>query len=128
MTQKDDLFPVVTYAEGAVSDDGGIVLCKVQTVAQSPLHFGIKREDLHDFVSFLLRLVANAGGASLPGRPVYQTIPVTAASVGELEDGNSCLGVTVGGRDLMFEIPSSALSEMGRLLMAASVAQPDRLV
>lgn len=128
MTQNDDLFPVVTYAEGAVSDDGGVVLCKVQTVADGPLLFGIKREDLHDFVCFLLRLVATAGGPSLPRRAVYQTIPVTAASVGELEDGNSCLGITVGGRDLMFEIPASALSEMGRLLMAAAVAQPHRPV
>lgn len=132
MPQSEDVFPVVTYAEGAISDDGRAVLCKVQTIEHGQLRFGLKLGDVHDFVTFLLRLVAETdtdiGSDSPPARIVYQTIPVAAVSVGELEGENGCLGVTIGARELMFEIPTSAMPKIGQALMMASAPQTQRLV
>jgi hypothetical protein len=125
---QEDSFPVIAHAEGAISADGRALLVKLETIDQGPLRFGLKIGDVHDFVTFLLRLVADAEGDNPPSRPVYQPIPVSGISAGELEDGNGCLGVTIGGGELVFEMPTSALSEIGRTLLAASVPSTHRLV
>ena len=129
MADGDDVFSVVTYAEAGVSADGAVVLCRAQTADQRLIRFGLSIGDVHDFVTLLLRLVADRKSETAP-RSVFQTIPVNAVSVGELEgNGDSgCLGVTIGARELMFEIPASAMPEIGRALMSASAPLLRRLV
>jgi hypothetical protein len=118
----DEIFPVVSYAEGTRSEDGLAVLCKMQTVGHGPMHLGLRIVDVHDFVTLLLRLVGQSSVGSAV-QSVCQPIPVSGISAGELEDGNGCLGVTVGGRELVFEMPTSAISEIGRTLLTASAPQ-----
>jgi hypothetical protein len=123
----DEIFPVVSYAEGTRSEDGLAVLCKMQTVGHGPMHLGLRIVDVHDFVTLLLRLVGQSSLGSAV-QSVCQPIPVSGISAGELEDGNGCLGVTVGGRELVFEMPTSAISEIGRTLLTASAPQTQRMV
>jgi hypothetical protein len=123
----DEIVPVVSYAEGTRSEDGLAVLCKMQTVGHGPMHLGLRIVDVHDFVTLLLRLVGQSSVGSAV-QSVCQPIPVSGISAGELEDGNGCLGVTVGGRELTFEMPNSALSEIGRTLLTASAPQTQRMV
>jgi hypothetical protein len=123
----DEIFPVVSYAEGTRSEDGLAVLCKMQTVGHGPMHLGLRIVDVHDFVTLLLRLVGQSSVGSAV-QSVCQPIPVSGISAGELEDGNGCLGVTVGGRELVFEMPTSAISEIGRTLLTASAPQSQRMV
>jgi hypothetical protein len=47
----------------------------------------------------------------------YQPIPISGVSAGELADGMGCLGVTIGGTELMFQIPVKAISEVAHTLM-----------
>jgi hypothetical protein len=123
----DEIFPVVSYAEGTRSEDGLAVLFKMQTVGHGPMHLGLRIVDVHDFVTLLLRLVGQSSVGSAV-QSVCQPIPVSGISAGELEDGNGCLGVTVGGRELVFEMPTSAISEIGRTLLTASAPQSQRMV
>ncbi len=129
MAQSDEVFPVVTYAEGGVSADGAVVLCRAQTAGHGQIRFALNVGEVHDFVTLLLRLVADHKGENAPPS-VFHTIPVNAVSVSELEgEGDSgCLGVTIGARELMFEIPASAMPEIGQALMSAAAQPLRRLV
>jgi hypothetical protein len=127
MPPDEDVFPVVSYVECAISEDGRAVLCKLRTLEHGPVHLGLRIVDVHDFVTLLLRLVGQSPLGSAV-RSVCQPIPVTGISAGELEDGNGCLGIKVGGGELIFEMPTSALSEIGRTLLAASAPQIQRMV
>jgi hypothetical protein len=120
MTGSGDTFPIVATAQGAVSEDGRAVLIRIETVEYGMVGFALKLRDVHDFVTFLLRLVPPADGSDSAEERAYQPIPISGISAGELEDGNGCLGVTIGGRDLVFEMPLSAINEIGRTLMTAS--------
>jgi hypothetical protein len=126
MPRDEDVFPVIAYADGAISEDGRAVLLKMETIEHGPVHCGMKVGDVHDFVTFLLRLVTHRQVGNRPARRPHQPIPVTGVSAGELEDGNGCLGLTIGGDELLFEMPTSALSEIGRTLMAASAPKTQR--
>ena len=127
MPPHEIVFPIVSYAEGTLSEDGLAVLCKMQTVGHGPMHLGLRIVDVHDFVTLLLRLVGQSPVGSAV-QSVCQPIPVSGISAGELEDGNGCLGVTIGGRELVFEMPTSALSEIGRTLLMAAAPQSQRMV
>src|SRR5258708_23855333 len=127
MPPDEIVFPIVTYADGTLREDGLAVLCKMQTVGHGPMHLGLRIVDVHDFATLLLRLVGQNSFGSAE-QSVCQSIPVSGISVRELDDWNGCLGVTVDGRELVFEMPTSALSGIGRRLLTASAPQTQRLV
>ena len=47
----------------------------------------------------------------------YQPIPISGISAGALADGMGCLGVTIGTTELMFQVPTAAISEVARTLL-----------
>src|SRR5207245_886517 len=104
--------------EGGLTSDGQQVLLQLMTVEDGPIHFGLQLADIESFIIFLLQMAASSG---LPqcatDRVRYQPIPISGISAGELADGMGCLGVTIGGTELMFEIPAAAISEVARTLM-----------
>jgi hypothetical protein len=127
MPPDEIVFPVASYAEGSISEDGLAVLCQMQTVAHGAMHLGLRVIDVHDFVSFLLRLVGQSSvGPAV--QSVCRPIPVSGISAGELDHGNGCLVVKVGGRELVFDIPASAMSEIGRTQLTAAAPQTQRMV
>src|SRR5262245_56858679 len=111
-------FPAVAAVEGAITTDGQQILLELTTVDRDPIHFSLRLSDMESFVTFLLQTVASAR-ASTPAedRVRYQPIPISGVSAGELANGRGCLGVTIGGTELMFEIPAKAISEVARTLM-----------
>jgi hypothetical protein len=125
MTQQDDIgFPVVTAVEGGATDNRQFVLLQLSTVEGDPIRFSLRPADLECFLTYLLRIAANLGaGAPADNRVQYQPIPISGVSAGELADGMGCLGITVGGTELMFQMPAAALSQVAQTLL--TVSAPD---
>lgn len=120
-------FPVVAYGEAGVTGDGQAVLVQLFTVGGTALHFSVKRSDLEQFVTLFLRMAANFGpDAAVDERVQYQPIPVSGMSAGELADGSGCVGVTVGGTELMFQLPLARLAEIGQTLLTVGGAPTDQ--
>jgi hypothetical protein len=115
-------FPMVALVEGGLTSDGQQVLLQLMTVEDGPIQFGLRLADMESFITFLLQMAASV---SLPqhteDRVRYQPIPASGVSAGELADGMGCLGVTVGGTELMFQIPTKAIAEVARTLMLVGV-------
>src|SRR3977135_2064466 len=118
MTQHDVEFPVIAAVEGGATDDGQFVLLQLLMVEGGPIRFSLRPVDLESFVTYLLRIAANLGGGTPSDERVqYQPIPISGVSAGELADGMGCLGVTVGGTELMFQMPAAALSQVAQTLL-----------
>jgi hypothetical protein len=111
-------FPMVALIEGGVTTDGEQVLLQLMTVEDGPIHFGLRLADMESFVTFLLQMAASVKQPS-PGedRVRYQPIPISGISAGALADGMGCLGVTIGRTELMFQVPTAAISEVARTLL-----------
>ena len=119
-------FPVIAYGEAGVTDDGRAVLVQLFTVGGEALYFSVKRIDLEKIVTLFLRMAANFGPeAAVEERVQYQPIPVSGMSAGELADGTGCVGVTVGGTELMFQLPLGRLAEIGRTFLTVGGAPTD---
>jgi hypothetical protein len=124
MEHNDIEFPVVTDVQGGATTDGQFVLLQLLTVEGGPIHFSLRPADLENFVTFFLRIAANFRcGTPAEERVQYQPIPATGVSAGELADGMGCLGVTVGGTELMFQMPVAALGQIAQTLLM--VGAPD---
>ena len=124
MAQEDVEFPVVSDVGGGVTGDGQFVLLQLLTVDGAPIRFGLNPADLERFITFLLRIAAIFPCShSTEERVQYQPIPASGLSAGELADGAGCLGVRVGGTELMFQMPAAALSQVAQALLL--VGTPD---
>jgi hypothetical protein len=120
-------FPTVDLVEGGITSDGQQLLLQLSTAERSPLHFSLRVGDLESFVTFLLRMAATLRAANpAEDRVQYQPIPVSGVSAGELADGMGCLGVTVGGTELMFQLPSAAMSELAQTLLLVGAQNEPR--
>jgi len=129
MQNKTMEFPTMDLVEGGFTTDGQFVLLRLSTAEQVAIQFSVRVLDLEAFVTFLLQMAANARtSAPAEDRTRYQPIPVSSVSAGELADGMGCLGVTVGGTELMFQLPVAALSDVAHTLLLVGVSeQPQRL-
>jgi len=88
----------------------------------------VRRADLECFVALLLQLALHCRpGASNEKRKAYQPIPISGVSAGELVDGMGCLGVTIGGTELMFQLPVSAFSDLARTMLVVG-SDPARVL
>lgn len=119
-------FPTVEFVEGSVSPDGETVLLQLSS-GQGPIHFSLRAADLEPFLTFILRMAASRR-VPVPGtdRSQYEPIPLSALSAGELEDGTCGLGVTIGGTELMFQVPAKILAEVGQTLMLVGMPETTR--
>jgi hypothetical protein len=127
MANESIAFPMIALVEGGVTSDGQQVLLQLMTVDDGPIHFGLRLADMESFITFLLQMAASAGQASrAEDRMRYQPIPISSISAGELTDGKGLIGVTVGGTELMFEVPTAAISEVARTLMMIGVDERAR--
>jgi hypothetical protein len=118
MSTKTVEFPTVALIEGALAKDGQQVLLQLSTLEHGSIQFSLRVADMESFVTFLLRMVASVRVPDpVEDRIRYQPIPITGVTAGELADGMGCLGVTIGGMELMFQIPTAALSEVAHTLL-----------
>ena len=119
-------FPTVEFVEGNMSPDGEAVLLQLSS-GQGPIQFSLRAADLEPFVTFILQMAASRRvPAPAQDRSQYQPIPLSALSAGELEDGSCGLGVTIGGTELMFQIPAKILTEVGQTLMLVGMPEAAR--
>jgi hypothetical protein len=119
-------FPTVEFIEGSMSADGETVMLQLSS-GQGPIHFSLRAADLEPFVTLILQMAASRRApAPQQDRSQYQPIPLSALSAGELEDGTCGLGVTIGGTELMFQIPAKILSEVGQTLMLVGMPETAR--
>jgi hypothetical protein len=118
-------FPTVDVVECGMTPDGGALLLQLSTAERGSVQLSLRVADLEGFVTFLLRMAACANRPqSAEARVRYQPIPVSGVSAGELADGMGCLGVTVGGTELMFQLPLAALSELAHTLLMVGAPEP----
>jgi hypothetical protein len=111
-------FPMVALVEGGLTTDGEQVLLQLMTVEDGPIQFGLRLTDMESFVTFLLQMAASVKPQNPPeDRLRYQPIPLSGISAGALADGMGCLGVTIGGTELMFQVPTAAIAEAARTLL-----------
>jgi hypothetical protein len=109
---------MVALVEGGLTTDGEQVLLQLMTVEDRPIHFGLRLADMESFVTFLLQMAASAKQPNpSEDRVRYQPIPISGISAGALADGMGCLGVTIGRTELMFQVPTAAISEVARTLL-----------
>lgn len=120
-------FPTIGEIQGDISADGQRILLQFSAARGGAVQFGLRMADLESFVTLLLRMAA-CGRADGPAedRLQYQPIPASGVSAGELADGMGCLGVTVGGTELMFEIPVTAISGIAHTLLTVGAQEPPR--
>ena len=117
-------FPAVAAVEGGITNDGQQILLQLTTVDRNPIHFSLRLTDMESFVTFLLRTAGNTRAPQQSEvRVQYQPIPISGVSAGELADGMGCLGITIGGTELMFQIPVAAISEVARTLMLVGIPE-----
>jgi len=122
-------FPVVECVEGGISEDGQAVLLKLSTVENVPIHLCLRYSDLEAFVTYLLCMAASrCDAAPRADRVRYQPIPASGICAGELADGMGCLGVTVGGTELMFQLPIAAVSKVAQTLLLVGGSDGDRVL
>ena len=119
-------FPTVEFVQGSMTADGEAVLLQLSS-GHGPIHFSLRAVDLEPFLTFILQMAASRQGqTTAQDRSQYQPIPLSALSAGELEDGSCGLGVTIGGTELMFQIPAKILSEVGQTLMLVGTPENSR--
>lgn len=120
-------FPVVEFVQGGMSADGETVLLQLTSAEGGPIHFSLRAADLEPFVTFILRMAASRQvSIAAQDRSQYQPIPLSALSAGELEDGSCGLGVTIGGTELMFQVPANIVAQIGQTLMLAGTPETGR--
>jgi hypothetical protein len=74
------------------------------------INFGLRLADMESFITFLLQMAASTKQPNpTEDRVRYQPIPISGISAGALADGMGCLGVTIGGTELMFQVPTAAI-------------------
>jgi len=120
-------FPTVGFVEGGLSHDGRHILLQLATLELGQIRFSLSVADLESFVTLLLRMAAGGRpAASAEDRIAYEPIPVSGLSAGELVDGTGCLGITVGGTELMFQIPVAALADVAHTLLMVGAQERGR--
>ena len=85
------------------------------------VRLSLRANDLEGLITFLLRLAGYVGGSPLEkNHNEYQPVPVSEVSVGEFVDGDSYLGVTVGGIEIVYQLRSSAVCKVAEMLLTAT--------
>jgi len=129
-------FPLIRSARGGPSPDGESLLVEGATADGQPVRFAVPLCEVQHFVSFLLVSVGKISAfqkpqdrpdlvAAGPSRP----IPATSVAIGEPEDDEGYLVMTVGHAELLFSMPISAFEPVARsMLMATARPKDKRLV
>jgi hypothetical protein len=126
-------FPLVRDAQGGPSADGHSLLVEAVTAEGEPVRFAIPLGEVQHFVSFLLVSVGKISAfqrlqrkpAAEQGNPC-RPIPATSIAVGEPEDGEGYLGISVGCSELLFAVPISAFEPVARSMLLASAQPADK--
>jgi hypothetical protein len=126
-------FPLIRNARGGPSADGDNLLVETLTAEGQAVRFAVPLDEVKHFVSFLLVSVGKIAAFqkerdqqrygsldashSTPCRP----IPATSIAIGEPEDDEGYLVMTVGQAELLFSMPISAFEPVARSMLLASV-------
>ena len=98
-----------------------MIFLKLFTNDGEIVRLSLRANDLEGIITFLLRLASYVGGSPLEkNHNEYQPVPVSEVSVGEFVDGDSYLGVTVGGIKIVYQLRSSAVSKVAEMLFTAT--------
>jgi hypothetical protein len=126
-------FPLIRNARGGPSADGGELLVEALTADGQPVRFAVPLGEVKHFVSFLLVSVAKIaafqtqqGFPDQPDTSPSRPIPTTSIAIGEPEDGEGYLQMTVGFVDLLFSMPITAFEPVARSMLLATVRPKDK--
>lgn len=130
-------FPQICNARGGPSADGHDLLVEGLTADGHAVRFAVPLDEVKHLVAFLLvavgKVTAFQKDNALPAiePQTGQTdrcrpIPATAIGIGEPEDDQGYLMITVGCADLLFQVPISAFEPVARSMLLASVQPSDQ--
>jgi len=126
MSKSESHFPVIYSIDGAPSEDGRFLKIKATAFDGKPIGFAIPVENIRHVVSFLLVWLDSMGSDHARAHDVGtshadQCIPIPASSVGigEPDNDQGYIGISVGGAELVFSVPLSAFAPLGQSLLLA---------
>ena len=126
-------FPLIRSARGGPSPDGDNLLVEGVTADGEPVRFAVPLGEVQHFVSFLLVSVGKISAfQKLQDRPEIapagpcRPIPATAVAIGEPEDDEGYLVMTVGQAELLFSMPISAFEPVARSMLMATARPKDK--
>ena len=126
-------FPLVRNAQGGPSADGNALLIEAATAGGETIRFAVPLGEIQHFVSFLLVSVGKISAyqrlrqiPEVPAGNPCRPIPATSIAVGEPEDGEGYLGISVGCSELLFAVPISAFEPVGRSMLLAGAQPKDK--
>jgi hypothetical protein len=121
-------FPMIRNARGGPSVDGGSLLVEGLTADGQGIRFAVPLDEVKHFVAFLLVSVGKISAIQGPqgmsdAEPCApcRPIPATSIAIGEPEDGEGYLQMSVGRAELLFSVPISAFEPVARSMLLASV-------
>lgn len=117
--------PFVTDVSGEIAPNGNAIGLRIQRSEQDPVDLCLRIEDVQHLISMMLVLSCEAKRVQPPSAldalpSAILPVPLTAINVGQDEAQQTFLMLEVGATALTFTMPSSALEELGRTLMALS--------
>jgi hypothetical protein len=117
--------PFVIDVFGEVAANGKAIGLRIQRSQQGPVDLCVRIQDVHHMVSIMLALSCEAKRLYAP--PEVDTppsaavpLPLSAINVGLDEQNQTFLMLEVGTAALMFALPTDALEDVGRTLLALS--------
>ena len=126
-TTRSD-FPVLSYANAQVSEDGDALLVEAPTFEGGVVRFALALPDVRNLVNFLLTTMSGLGRSN-PGLADWlrrnalptEPIPISSFSVSDPEAGSDALVVIgIGPTELAFSLPAAAFDPIGRAMLTAS--------
>jgi hypothetical protein len=120
-------FALVSHAQSELTSDRRHLLIEATTVDHGCVRLALRLADVRHFVTLMLQVVSQA--AETPetdgGDTLRQPIPLSAVEIGEFNDGDGFLTLTVGPTPLTFGGPPGSLARLGSMIAAAG-APTDR--
>jgi hypothetical protein len=130
---ESTVFPLVRNAQGALSADGHALLIEGFAAGGQVVRFAVPLNEVQHFVSFLLVSVGKISALQrVQQRPDAEhgnpcrPIPATSIAIGEPEEGEGYLGISVGCAELLFAVPLSAFEPVGHSMLLASAKPNDK--
>jgi hypothetical protein len=121
-------FALVSYAQSELTSDSRHLLIEATTVEHGNVRLALRLADVRHFVTLMLQVVSQAAEtpeAAAGGEAQRQTIPLSSVEIGEFNDGDGFLTLTVGPTPLTFGGPPGSIARLGSMIAAAG-APTDR--
>ncbi|HEY2530704.1 MAG TPA: hypothetical protein VGJ20_22685 [Xanthobacteraceae bacterium] len=126
MERDSDAFPIVYSFECHPSEDGCVLLLAGTGFDGIVVRFAVSLDDIQHFVAFLLNWAGAISANQVAAAPAGKCegngcipIPASSIGIGHPNGSEAYIAGSVGRAELVFSLPTSALTSIGQSLMLA---------